>query len=240
MTSAEPMTSAEATASAEPMTSAEAMPAPDGTGEGFRTFLTLRTDGPPASRQAVTALEEAVAGWIRRLDGFLSSRIHLGLDGATVVHSVAWRDEASARDSYPAGIGEALLNRLGPAVTGTDLVGGVPSPGVRGPAADSPPGLVCVATRYVADRGAAEAMADLLRRSGDWKKDFPGFIAATPYISPDGRTYVNYPQWADRDAFEAYMADPRNAAGQQDIGDLEVAPPDLLLCTLVAETLAAG
>ncbi|MFD9393544.1 antibiotic biosynthesis monooxygenase family protein [Streptomyces sp. NPDC060000] len=216
------------------MTSAE------GAGEGFRTFLTLRTDGPHTSRKTVTAVEEEVVGWIRRLDGFVSSRTHLGLDGDVVVHTVAWRDEASARDHYPARLGEALLNRLGPTVTlRTDLVGGTPSPGVLGPAAGSPPGLVCVATRYVADRAAAEAMADLLRRSGGWKKDFPGFVSATPYISPDGRTYVNYPQWADRDAFEAYMADRRNAAGQQDISDLEVAPPDLLLCTLVAETLAA-
>ncbi|SHH50813.1 antibiotic biosynthesis monooxygenase [Streptomyces sp. 3214.6] len=217
------------------------MTSADGTQEGFRTFLILRTDGPQASNKAVEGVEAEVADRIHRLDGFLSSRTHLGLDRDVVVHSVAWRDEASARDGYPAGLSETLLARLGRTVMlRTDLVGGTPSPGVRGPAAGRPPGLVCVAVRYVADHAAAQAMADLLRRSGDWKQDFPGFISATPYISADGRTYINYPQWADRGAFEAYMADRRNAAGQQDIGDLEVAPPDLLLCTLVAETAAAG
>ncbi|MFJ6125784.1 putative quinol monooxygenase [Streptomyces griseoviridis] len=217
------------------------MTSADPAGEGFRTFLVLRTGGPEASAAALDTLHTEVAHRISRLDGFLSCRTHLGIDGDVVVHTVGWRDEASARGTYPATLGEALLARLGREVMlRTDLVGGAPGPGVRGPASAKPPGLACVAIRYVADRAAGEAMAELLLRSGDWKKDFPGFVSATPYLGPDGTTYVNYPQWTDRAAFDAYMADPRNAAGQQDIADLEVAPPDLLLCTLVTETVAAG
>ncbi|MBZ3906418.1 hypothetical protein [Streptomyces griseiscabiei] len=216
------------------------MTSADAAREGFRTFLVLRTDGTGVAQEAVRALVEQTSD-PSRPDGFLSSRIHLGLDGDVVVHSVAWRDETSARDGYPARVEEALLDRLGrKALLRTDLVGGTPEPGVRGPSANSPPGLVCVAVRHVADRAAAEAMADLLRRSGDWKKDFPGFVSATPYIGTDGRTYVNYPQWTDRGAFDAYMSDRRNVDGQQGISALEVAPPDLFLCTLVAETVAAG
>ncbi|MFD4575722.1 putative quinol monooxygenase [Streptomyces sp. NPDC058417] len=215
--------------------------APHRTGEGFRTFLTLRTEGPKASAEAVAVVEAEVDAWIRDLDGFLSSRVHLALDGTAVVHSVAWRDELSARNTYPAGLAAAVVDRLGSAAAlRTDLVGGTPSAGVLGPDADRPPGLLCVAVRYVSGHEGAAAMADLLRGSGTWKRHFPGFVSATPYISPDGRTYVNYPQWLDREAFEAYMADERNAAGQPDIGALEVAPPDIVLCTLVSETVATG
>jgi SAM-dependent methyltransferase len=92
-----------------------------------------------------------------------------------------------------------------------------------------------VALRRMDGVDSARALADLLVGSGDWKRVFPGFVAAASHISDDGRLYVNYPQWVSETAYDAYMADPRNAGGQGAIAALEDGPPEFLMCTVVAQ-----
>jgi hypothetical protein len=149
------------------------------------------------------------------------------LDGGAVVIRAVWPDEASHRAT------SGLAGRRG--VLSTTTFGGTAAPGLHGPAAGRAPGIVAVATRHFAGRDSADAVLRLLGESGDWKRGFPGFISATPYLSHDGRTFVNYPMWVDEAAYRAWMADPRIAEGQQEIARLEVAPPEYLVCRVAAD-----
>ncbi|MTD54522.1 putative quinol monooxygenase [Amycolatopsis pithecellobii] len=202
----------------------------------FATFEILRVDGAAAA----TALADRIAGetttWIRHLPGFAAGHVHISLDGTTVVHHLLWETEEAYRMWYFGSAASQVLAELtkGPQVLAATARSGLAAPGLSGPAAGEPPGIVAVATRHLGGRDSAVAVLELLARSGDWKRAFPGFISATPYVSQDGRTFVNYPMWTDEAAYRAWMADPRISEGQQEIARLETAAPEYLVCSVAA------
>jgi quinol monooxygenase YgiN len=209
---------------------------------GFVTFGVLRAAHRATATMLVDGMTSEAHENQRHVAGFVSSRIHLSLDGTTVVNRGRWASEADYR-SYvrTASSGSELYgfsNR--PGVLAATLFRGTPAPGIEGPAAAEKPGIMAVATRHIGGPESARAVVDLLRRTGEWKRYFPGFISATPYISQDGRTYVNYPQWVSEAAYHAYLADPRIADGQAEIARYEVAPPEFVLCRLVTNIEATS
>lgn len=206
----------------------------------FVTFGVLRTEGARASADAAAAITAEVEGWVRHTPGFVSSRVHLGVAEDVVVHRGEWADQASYRTSFQDSPAAGRLHGASawPGVTGAAVFRGTPAPGIAGPAAGRRPGTVVVATRHLSGPAAMTALLGLLHSSGGWKRDLPGFISATPYVDAEGRTFVNYPAWVDRTAYDAWMADPRIPAGQQEISRLEVAPPEYLLCTVVSDIAA--
>lgn len=191
---------------------------------GFVTFDVLRLDGSETSGAVVDALASDVRARTARVAGFISSRIHVSLDGGTVAIRVEWVSEA---DCVPGSHSVA-------GVASATAFEGIPAALIEGPSAEEPAGVVSIATRHVGSQKSAHALARHLVETADWKRDFPGFVSATAYISMDGATYVNYPQWVSEDAQRAYMADPRNAAAQGGIARLEVAPPEFVMCTVAA------
>lgn len=101
------------------------------------------------------------------------------------------------------------------------------APGIAGPAANTSPAVAAVAVRQLRDPESARSVLALLRRTGvEWKQTFPGFVAATPFLSADGVTLVNYPRWASVASYDAWMADPRMRSGQQEVGEHEIAVPE--------------
>jgi quinol monooxygenase YgiN len=207
---------------------------------GFATFGVLRTDGSRTAARVAEAIAAEVGDWVRHTPGFVSSRVHIGVAEDVVVHRGEWTDQDAYRTCFqdsPAG--GRLHGAAGwPGVTGATVFRGAPVPGIAGPAAGRRPGTVVVATRHLSGPEAMAALLVLLRESGVWKHDLPGFVSATPYVDAEGRTFVNYPAWVDEAAYDAWMADPRIPAGQQEISRLEVAPPEYLLCTVVSDILA--
>lgn len=206
----------------------------------FAAFDVLRVEGGGTADALADSITSEVAAWVSAAPGFLLSRVHVGLDGSTVVHHTRWTDEERYRTSFldaqEAGVLCDVGRRSG--VLASSVRTGVPAGGIEGPAAGRPPGVVAVATRHFTGPGPARAVVDLLHRTGEWKRDFPGFISATAYLSSDGTMFVNYPMWVDRSAYDAWMADPRIAEGQAEIARLESAPPEYLVCTVAAHTAA--
>jgi quinol monooxygenase YgiN len=96
-----------------------------------------------------------------------------------------------------------------------------------------------VATRHLADQESADAALKLLNATADWKRRFPGFISAIPYVSTDGTIFVNYPTWVDEPAYRAWMADPKIAEGQAEVAQLDVSSPEFLTCRVTADIGAA-
>jgi quinol monooxygenase YgiN len=205
--------------------------------EGFAGFWVLSAADGAAARVLVADLGDEMQR-LREVAGFGSARLHLGADGRTVVLRHGWRgaaDHAAFRDGHFAQRLRGVAGRAG--VRTPRCYGGEFVTRVEGPDAGGVPGVAVLAVRHVGGRHNALALAELLERSGEWKRGFPGFISADAAISPDHTTFVNYPQWTDVGAFDAYMADPRNAAGQPEIARLEVAAPDIVRCTVVAEVI---
>ena len=205
--------------------------------EAFAGFWVLSAADSATAQVLVAQLDDEML-WLREAAGFRSARLHLGVDGRTVVLRHGWRgaaDHAAFRDGHFAQRLRGVAGRAG--VRAPRCYGGELVARIEGPDAGGVPGVVVLAVRHVGGRRNALALAELLRRSGDWKREFPGFISADAAVSPDHTTFVNYPQWTDVGAFDAYMADPRNAAGQPGIARLEVAAPDIVRCTVVAELI---
>lgn len=181
--------------------------------------------GAMADRLAAELLEQA-----RSTPGLLKARVHVSVDGSAVVVHGQW----ATADGH-----ERLLRALPPDSPLRQSAGisfhGARLARIEGPAVTDPPGLASVAIRHVPAREAARSLADLLVETGTWKRHSVGFISATAYVSEDGRTYVNYPQWVGDAAYRAYMDDPRLAGYGSSIADLETGPPEFILCTLTAE-----
>ncbi|WP_139140780.1 hypothetical protein [Streptomyces abyssalis] len=209
---------------------------------GYVTYWCLRTEGPEVAEALAEAASEVLRRLVPQVPRFRSARVHLSLDGDTTVVRAEWAAAPDDRQTVRTGeLGRALAELADrPGVLSATVSGGFPGPGIEGPASGEPPGLVAVATRHVGGPRNAEALSELLLRSGEWKRDFPGFISAQACVSGDGSVYVNYPQWVDGTAYRAYMDDPRNAAGQGDIAVLEVAPPEVVLCTVLEQIDAAN
>ncbi|SDK12225.1 Antibiotic biosynthesis monooxygenase [Actinopolyspora mzabensis] len=204
------------------------------TNSEYVTFCTLRTTDPETGRELAETAAREVRDSISDSEGFRSALVHISTDDTTVVILTGWSGAADHRriilESPEAEKLRTLADR--PGVVSAESFSGVPAPGIHGPDSDKEPGIVVLATRQVGGHDNANALADLLVRSGEWKRHFPGFVGATPYISVDGETYINYPGWVDDEACDAYLADPRNAAGQPDIAALEVSEPKFLWCTV--------
>ncbi|MFG1885547.1 antibiotic biosynthesis monooxygenase [Micromonospora sp. NPDC049102] len=200
----------------------------------FAAFGIFRLAEPADAGEFVAALAAVVDARARTTPGFLLSRVHLTLDGSTLVHHTRWTSEQNYRLWCP---DDAALGEPGPpyrhaAVRTAVTVTGIAAGGIRGPAVGQPPRVAAVAIRHFAGPEPAAAVLGLLHRSGQWKRDHPGFIAADVCLSADGRTFVNYPVWTGRGAYEAWMADPRISAGQAEVARLELAPPQYFVCTV--------
>jgi len=181
----------------------------------YATFDTI-----PADHAA--ELVKEVRERVRYERGFVRAHVLLSLDRSTTVIHCRWdRETASPLASWP-----------GAVVTSA---GGFETAGISGAEPGAPPGIAAVATRHLTGPEAARNLGELLLRSERWKRRVPGFIGATAYLSADGRTYLNYPQWTDERAYRAYMADPRIAEGQREIARLEAAPPEFVLGRLAAD-----
>lgn len=198
--------------------------------EGFCTFGTLRTDSPERARSLVDSIGEEVRKSIGHTSGLIAARLHVSLDGTTVVNRVQWESELAWRRSLPEDPESEHCLRNAPGVVSAEFFGGVRGTAIQGPAFGEAPEIAVIATRHLSGHEAAQKVADLLVQTGTWKQHSAGFISATPYVSLDGRTYVNYPQWTSREAYESYMADPRLALVQEEIARFEVAPPQFVLC----------
>jgi quinol monooxygenase YgiN len=204
---------------------------------GFATFETFELDGVDAADTVVGLLTDHLRTVLRGAPGFVSARLHISFDGAVVVRLVEWRSEAAWRD-VDAG-GPAAL----PAVRRTTYFAGRRTTGLVGPDEGKPATVAVVATRHLAGHDAAQAVLELLSDSGERKRTFPGFISATPYLSDDGTMLVNYPQWVDESAFQAWMADPQIAGARDKVTQYELAPPDIVICrvhTRIDEPAAIG
>jgi heme-degrading monooxygenase HmoA len=197
----------------------------------FAVFDIHQPDSAAEVPGIVAALAADVDTRMRHAPGLLLSRLHASLDGAVAVHHTRWATEPDYRHGRGAGHpgGEA-------AVTLTGTVAGV----IRGPSAGRPPGVVAIAIRHFSGPDPAAVVLGLLHRSAGWKQRHPGFIGAEVTLSADSRTFVNYPAWADRGAYDAWMADPRIATGQAEIARLESAPPRYLVCTVEHDVAGEG
>ncbi|MDR3081387.1 MAG: antibiotic biosynthesis monooxygenase [Streptomyces sp.] len=210
---------------------------------GFVTFGVLRVDGPETAASLVKILTGEVGSWVRYTEGFVSSRVHVSADGTTVINRGEWTSEAAYRTSFGTNPAGGVLHALGtrPGVLAATVFSGAPADGaIEGPEAGAQPGVVVVATRHLDGHDGAHQLLDLLAGSGEWKRDFPGFISVTPYLSEDGTEFVNYPMWVSEVAYQNWMADPRISEGQETLARLEVAPPEYVLCTVAAQIDAAA
>lgn len=208
----------------------------------FVTFDTVRVDSAETAGTLLDLLGKEIRDRLANASGCLLARGHVSTAGTTVVLHERWATEADYRASFPGfpcdtAVPADITAR--PGVRSVAAFRGIELAGIDGPDAGRRPGVVSVATRHVDDRDAAHAVGRLLLRSGDWKRHFPGFVGAAAYLSEDGRTYVNYPQWMDEDAYLAYMADPRIAEGQAEIASFEIAEPEFVLCRVVGEEWSA-
>jgi quinol monooxygenase YgiN len=204
----------------------------------FVTFGVLRTDGPETAGALVETLVRETREWVRHCAGFRSARVHVGTDGTTVVNRGEWSGASAYRTSFESHERAAVLQGLAghPGVRAASVFRGSPAPGIDGPETAARPGIAVVAVRHLRDAAATAAVLGLLAESGAWKRTFPGFVSATPYVSEDGTTYINYPMWVSEEAYRSWMADPRIAEGQEEIARLEAAPPEYILCTVAAQT----
>lgn len=179
------------------------------------------------------ALAAQVALRFKQWD-YLTSHVYVSDDGTQVVHCGEWTTESPAPPTANPGddVLPGLSMEFGAQVV-RNFVGSL-LVSIDGAAAAEPPGVAVLATRHVKDADAAGALGDLLVQSGEWKQYLPGFIGATAYLSADGREFLNYPRWVDAAAYEAYMADPRIAEGQNAIATVEEAKPEFIRCHSVA------
>jgi len=149
---------------------------------------------------------------------------------AALVHCAEWPARSPAPDLPDLPELPELARRLAadagaqPART----LGGTLAVSIDGPAVAAAPGVAVLAIRHVSGFDAAHELGKLLLRSGEWKREVPGFIGASAYISADGSEFINYVRWVDEAAFQRYMTDPRNAAGQPEIASTEAAEPEFV------------
>jgi len=213
--------------------------APHSSGE-HTTFGVLRTDSRATADRLARTWTEEVSAHLRHAPGFRSATLHLADDGTTLVDQGEWASEEEYTRSFLDNPDCERLRGIGdwPGVDVGTVFAGHAEPGIEGPAAGADPEVVVVAIRHLAE-GAADRVLGLLRESAGWKKSFPGFISATPFLSRDGTLFVNHPKWDSDTAYAAWMRDPRIAEGQGDIALLETAPPEYLRCTVIAGITAS-
>ena len=191
------------------------------------TFEILRTDQPV---QAAPVAGRLNAMLDRRL-GFTWSDIFVSAEPAAVVHCAEWPAEAGPAGPSPMPSQSAeLARRLAAQAGGLSVrtLTGTLAVSIGGAAAGQAPGVAVLAIRHVSGIDAANDLGRLLLSSGEWKRDVSGFIGASAYVTADGREFINYVRWVDEVAYQAYMDDPRNAAGQPGIASVESAKPEFV------------
>ncbi|MEV7739865.1 antibiotic biosynthesis monooxygenase [Streptomyces sp. NPDC088921] len=191
----------------------------------FATLGILRVEGPDTAEALAERVAAEVDAWVRDVPGFLGWRFQVSLDGTTVVNHGLWTGRAHYHEGFVNHPAVEPLRDLAhrPGVLGATVRTGTAAPGLTGPSADRPPGIVAVATRHLGGHDAARGVLALLAASAEWKHHLPGFISAAPYLSEDGRTFMNYPMWVDEAAYRRWMSDPRISEGQEEIARLETA-----------------
>jgi hypothetical protein len=202
--------------------------------ECWGTFDIFRTSGAAAAETAAEAITRKLRSAFKSLPGLLAAQVHVDLGGTVVVCRGQWASPASAITGDPATLPLREIAEM-PGILTTTALSGAPAPGLQGPAAGRPPGIAVIATRHLAGQESAATALKLLTATGDWKRRFPGFISAIPYVSPDGTIFVNYPTWIDEPAYRAWMADPKIAEGQAEAARLDVSSPDFLTCRVTAD-----
>ncbi|MFE5563925.1 antibiotic biosynthesis monooxygenase [Amycolatopsis japonica] len=200
-------------------------------GVGFATIETLRIADPGEVRTFADLLAHEVHACAASARGFVSAQIYVSLDNMAVVRRSHWADQSAYRAFHATGRSRGSLSDF-PGVHSFTVFEGAPQVGLEGPAFGETPGIVVVATRHLSGHESARAVLGLLAKSGEWKRRFPGFISATPYVSDDGKTFVNCPMWVDERAFDTWMADPRIAEARHEVVEQEEAPPDVVVCVL--------
>ncbi|MEC3975521.1 hypothetical protein [Amycolatopsis sp. H20-H5] len=202
---------------------------------GYVEFWTLPTVNAAAADSLIGRLHGEFPE-VLATAGFRSARLHVGFDTTTVLLRLEWSSSQahdSFRESEFAQRLRLLDGRAG--VTDPRCCGGELLAPLCGPDAGRSPEVVVLAVRHVGNRRNALALLETLENTRVWKHDFSGFISAQVAISADGATFINYPQWTSKNVFEAFVADPRNAAGQPDIARLEAAEPEILPCYFRSE-----
>jgi hypothetical protein len=189
------------------------------------TFELIRVT-EPAQAEPVA---ERLAALLRRRPGPLLSDIHVSIDSTMVVH--CGRRPAGFPAAGP-GPGDDLGRELsgGPGVRSVQSLAGDLAVSIDGADPGARPGVAVLAIRHTGTLAAAGELARLLRGTGSWKREIAGFIGAAAYITPGGRELINYARWTGDDAYAAYMADPRIAAGQSAIASNEQAAPEMIRC----------
>lgn len=56
-------------------------------------FIVLRVARPEDQARLAEAVQEQIDTWIRHCPGYVSTRLHLGTDGLTLVNHAEWLDE---------------------------------------------------------------------------------------------------------------------------------------------------
>lgn len=206
--------------------------------ERWGTFDIFRTEGAAAAEAVAEATARKLRSVFGDLPGLLAARVHVDLGGTVVVCRGQWASPVSGSAGDPAVLPLREIAEMPGVLTMTTL-GGIPAEGLQGPDAGRPPGIAVIATRHLADRESADAALKLLSATGDWKRRFPGFISAVPYVSIDGTLFVNYPTWVDEAAYRAWMADPKIAPAKAEVARLDVSSPEFLTCRVTADIGAA-
>ncbi|MEU3343058.1 hypothetical protein [Streptomyces sp. NPDC006668] len=187
-------------------------------------------------------IDETLRDYLRQ-PGFVSARYYEGVEKGTFVTRLHWADEERWRSYQEAAgrSGTALEERIGQLKGARHTVFvGEQVAGFAGPDADEKPGYSVVTTRHVADREGAFGVHRALMKTAEWKHSCAGLIAATPYISLDGRSFLNNPTWVDQEAFDSYVAQPGLASGIADAAVHEVAPRTETFCRFLQEVGAGG
>ncbi len=184
------------------------------------TFEILRVGKGSAAQEVADQLRTKLAAQL----GFTWSDIFVSAQEAAVVHCAQWPASAS---SASAGQPAELVRRLAAGRPVRTLAGTLAA-SIEGAAAAQAPGVAVLAVRHVSGADAARELGRLLVSSGEWKREMPGFIGASAYLSADGREFINYVRWVDEAAYRRYMDDPRNAAGQPGIASVESAAPEFV------------
>jgi len=206
--------------------------------ERWGTFDIFRTEEAAAAGAVAEAAARKLRSVFGDLPGLLAARVHMDLGGTVVVCRGQWASPVSGSEGDPPVLPLREIAEM-PGVRTMTSLGGIPADGLKGPDAGRPPGIAVIATRHLADRESADAALKLLSATGDWKRRFPGFISAVPYVSSDGTLFVNYPTWVDEAAYRAWMADPRIAPAKAEVAQLDVSSPEFLTCRVTADIGAA-